>query len=140
MCLLVFDGSETQLLEFHNTTLDFPSIALIIFKGAEGQLHTTLYRKSTSRITILTADFFHPHHLKKNIPYQFQLLQHILHITEFVEQATAMPNRFSDSAYKPMVIKEAFKRAQSLQRLTLEKTKHQARTNKSVLCYCCNHL
>lgn len=43
-----------------------------------------------------------------------------------------MPNRFSDSAYKPMVIKEAFKRAQSLKRVTLKKKNTRRKpTNQS---------
>ncbi len=58
--LLIFDGSETQLLDFHKfmnsinenfrSSIDFSQhsinyLDLTIFKGAEAQLHTTLFRK-----------------------------------------------------------------------------------------------
>ena len=128
--LLIFNGSETELLDFHKY-LNFinPNIRLsidhsqhsihfldwTIFKGTEGQLHTTLFRKSTSCHTILRAESFH-HHLKENIPYgQFQHLRRISdQETYFVEQAEAMSNRFAERTYKPRVIKQAFERAQSL--------------------------
>lgn len=136
--LLIFEGSLNELLNFHKylnsinpniklsieysqTCIDF--LDLTIFKGEGDQVHTTLYRKNTSRNTILRADSFHPQHLKRNIPYgQFQRLRRICDRDEdFVEQAGAMSSRFHDRAYKPTVVKNALDRAQSVDRTTLLK-------------------
>ncbi len=111
--LLIFDGNENQLLDFHKymnsinknirLSIDYSQhsnnfLDLTIFKGSDGQLHTTLFKKSTSHNTILRADSFHPRHLNGNIPYgQFQRLRRICdQETDFEEQAQIMSNRFLD--------------------------------------------
>lgn len=134
--LLVFDGNVNELLDCHKylnsinpniklsmeysmSSINF--LDLTIFKDEGDQLHTTLYRKSTSRNTILRADSFHPQHLKRNIPYgQFQRLRRICNCdVDFDQQAEDMSCRFLERAYKPTIVKRACDKAQSLNRDTL---------------------
>ena len=92
--ILLWSGSETELLQFHsylnNTnrgvklSLDF-SVSEINFldrkitKDVNGDLHTSIFRKSTDLNTILRADSFHPPCLIDNIPFgRFQRLKRIL--------------------------------------------------------------
>lgn len=144
--LLIFDGSESQLLEFHGylnainpniklsleyslTSIHF--LDLTIYKDSDGQLHTTLFRKNTSRNTVLRADSFHPPQLIKNIPYgQFQCVRRICdREMDFLDQADSMARRFSDRAYRPEVINQAYTKARTLQRDTLL-TKNERRREK----------
>ncbi len=76
---LIWSGSYEELLQFYDhlnnndrnvklcmehskTTIHF--LDLTIFKGKDGKLHTTVYRKTTDRNTMLKADSFHPNWLK----------------------------------------------------------------------------
>ncbi len=81
---LIWSGSYEELLQFYDhlnnndrnvklcmehskTTINF--LELTIFKGKDGKLHTTVYRKTTDRNTMLKADRFHPNLLKKNYTF-----------------------------------------------------------------------
>ena len=132
--LVIFNGSETQLLEFHKylnsinnnikLTIEYSQqsinfLDLTIFKDDLGTLHTTLYRKSTSRNTLLRADSFHPPHLIKNIPFgQFQRLRRICD-TDFNQKAVDMTSRFTARGYKPGSVAHARNRALNINRSDL---------------------
>ena len=134
--LFIFDGSESQLLEFHKylnslnenikLTIEYSQqtinfLDLTIFKDEFGKLHTTIFRKEMSRNTLLRADSFHPTHLIENIPYgQFQRLRRICDDDdEFKLQADDMATRFTDRTYKPHLITNAKTKASSLNRSDL---------------------
>ncbi len=108
---LIWSGSYEELLQFYDhlnnndrnvklcmehskTTIHF--LDLIISKGKDGKLHTTVYRKTTDKNTTLKADSFHPNWLKSNIPFgQFQRLRRICDTdNEYEVQAKVMSNRF----------------------------------------------
>ena len=60
-------------IEYCKSSIDFFYLNISI--DPEGMLHTTIFRKKTSRNTILRADSFHPSHLIDNVPYgQFNLI------------------------------------------------------------------
>lgn len=145
---MVFNGSEAQLLDFHRyvnsinpnirltleyslTSINFLDVT--IYKDSEGKLHTTLFRKTTSRNTILRADSFHPPHLINNIPYgQFQRLRRICdNDSDFVSQADSMTRRFKERAYPSDVVEQAYTKARSIPRNTLLIKNRQRRREQS---------
>ncbi len=91
--IVLFAGSEKELLDFHayinssnenlRLNLEYDKneihfLDLTIRKDAQGNLHTSVYRKSTDQNTILHRESFHPPWLIKNIPYgQFQRLRRL---------------------------------------------------------------
>ncbi len=106
---LIWSGSYEELLQFYDhlnnndrnvklcmehskTTINF--LELTIFKGKDGKLHSTVYRKTTDINTMLKADSFHPNWLKNNIPFgQFQCLRRICDTNnEYEVQAKVMFN------------------------------------------------
>lgn len=134
--LLLWDGSEAELVSFHTylnginknikLSLEYDKqrisfLDLEIYKDNEGLLHSTIYRKPTSRNTILHAKSFHPRHLKDNIPYgQFQRLKRICDETDSFEvKANEMENRFIQRGYKKKTIQCAKHRAKNLDRQSL---------------------
>ena len=145
--LFIFDGSETQLKDFHGylnslnaniqLTMEYSQetinfLDLTIYKDDTGKLHTTIYRKEMARNTLLMANSFHPTHLIENIPFgQFQRLRRICDNDDvFTQQAGAMAKRFSDRAYKPHVISGALAKANSLSRSDLLKKKRRKSTSQ----------
>ena len=146
--LLVFDGSETQLLEFHEylnslnpnikLTIEYSQMTinfldLTISKDTLGNLHTTIFRKKTSRNTLLRADSFHPPHLINNIPFgQFQRLRRICDDdVVFETQADDMASRFRDRGYKAEVISRAQNKAKGIHRHNLLIKKKRRNTTQS---------
>lgn len=80
----IFTGTEQQLIDFHlylnstipniklsldysNTGINFLDLKINI--DGHGHLHTSIYRKSTDRNTILRTDSFHPKNIISNIPF-----------------------------------------------------------------------
>ena len=146
--LLIFNGSETQLLEFHkylNTlnrniklTIEYSQTAinfldLTISKDLLGNLHTTIFRKKTSRNTLLRADSFHPSYLINNIPFgQFQRLRRLCdEEDDFNIQATDMAGRFVSRGYKQEVVVRARNKAHDINRNDLLIKKNRRPTNSS---------
>lgn len=144
--LFIFNGTETQVLEFHQYLnsinsniklsieyskhkIDFLDLTISI--DVDGMLHTTIFRKKTSKNTILRADSFHPPHLIENIPFgQFQRLRRICDDNaDFERQADNMSERFIKRAYKSDTVARARSRAQLLKRAdTLIKKVHKTDT------------
>lgn len=100
---------------------------MTISKGECGKLHTTVYRKTTDKNTVLKADSFHPKWLKDNIPFgQFQRLRRICDTdSEFEKQAKIMSNRFAQRGYEAKIVQSAYKKAQSTPRSELLMTNKQ---------------
>ena len=145
--LLIFNGSETELLGFHDylnslnrnikltieysqSSIDF--LDLTISKDSLGMLHTTIFRKKTSRNTLLRADSFHPSHLINNIPYgQFQRLRRLCDRDDvFNTQATDMASRFCDRGYNSGVVSRAQHKAQGIKRSDLLIKKKRINTSR----------
>lgn len=146
--ILFWSGSETELLQFHsylnntNRSLklsrDFSSseinfLDLKITKEANGDLHTSIFRKTTDRNTILRPDSFHPSWLKNNIPFgQFQRLKRICDTEEeFERNAQDMHQRFKTRGYQKRTILRAYNKAKCLPReqLLVSKEKNQQRSD-----------
>ncbi len=139
----IFSGSEQQLIAFHNylnttnpnieLSLEYSSteihfLDLNITVDQQGKLHSSIYRKSTDRNTILRADSFHPKSLISNIPYgQFKRLRRICdNDTDFELQAKDMYHRFEQRGYNKTVLNKALTRTTSLnRRQLLQKTPHE---------------
>lgn len=94
-------------LQFSQSSINF--LDLTITKEAGGHLDTTIYRKPTDKNTVLKADSFHPHQLKKNIPFgQYQRIRRICNKDEeFEEQARTMTTRFVQRGYEKDVLHDA---------------------------------
>lgn len=117
-------GTVEQLLQFHayvNSThvnlklsLDY-SKSEINFLNGTGKIHTSIFRKSSDRNTILRADSFHPSHLISNIPIgHFQKLWRICDTDkEFEEEASLMTERFRDRGYADSTLAHAYSSAKS---------------------------
>lgn len=144
----IFDGNETQLFDFHKylnslndnirLTIEYSLqsinfLDLTISKDVFGKLHTTIFRKRTSRNTLLRADSFHPLHMIENIPFgQFQRLRRICDIDiDFNQQASVMSARFLNRAYKRDVVAKAQFKAYSLNRSDLLKKKQRNSASQS---------
>lgn len=149
--ILLWSGSETELLQFHsylnNTnrnlklSLDFSLseinfLDLKISKDVNGDLHTSIFRKSTDRNTILRADSFHPSCLIDNIPFgQFQRLKRICDSEEdFERKAEDMSQRFKTRGYQQKTISRAYSKAKCLPReqLLAPKQKNPQNSNLQV--------
>ena len=90
-----WSGSETQLTAFHefmnqmtehlNFTMSVDSQKMsfldILIKRDGNTVKTDLFRRSTDRNSLLHGDSFHPRFLKKNLPYQNEIvLTFLLHV------------------------------------------------------------
>lgn len=132
----IFSGSQQQLLDFHaylnnannniklsleysGTEINF--LDLKISLDQQGTIHTSIYRKSTDRNTILRAESFHPKNLISNIPYgQFQRLRRICDSdSDFELQAQQMYDRFTERGYNKNNLTEAWSKARKLDRTHL---------------------
>lgn len=145
----VFKGSVDELLAFHeyiNSThvnlklsLDYSDseinfLDLKIIKDELGYFHTSIYRKSTDRNTILRADSFHPPHLIENIPLgQFQRLRRICdQQTDFNKQALLMTQRFKERGYNKSTLTHAYTRAKTMDRKTLLRKNTRPQNNGQI--------
>ncbi|XP_026098621.1 uncharacterized protein LOC113069710 [Carassius auratus] len=134
--ILMFSGSEKELVDFHvyvnslNENLKFSLdydlhtinfLDLRISKDNEGFLHTSIFRKSTDRNTLLHANSFHPPWLIDNIPFgQIQRLRRICDSDQdFQYQSLDMQRRFQQRGYQTKTLVQAHNRAQSLERKSL---------------------
>lgn len=83
-------------IEFSDNKINFLDVT--IYKGDDDLLHSTLFRKTTDRDSILNFQSFHPPPLKKNIAYgQFQCLHRICdREVDFTTQAQNMSQRFRE--------------------------------------------
>lgn len=144
-------GSEQQLRDFHhflNTTnpniklsLEYSNASinfldLTISVDPAGLLHTTIYRKTTDRNTILRANSFHPSSLVSNIPFgQFQRLRRICDLrSDFDTQAKTMYERFKKRGYKEKTLKKAWVKAKTTERSTLLKKNPRRRETSKIFC------
>ena len=133
---LIFTGSEQELIDFHNyinstnenlrLSLEYSKkeinfLDIKISRDDNGNLHTSIYRKSSDRNTILRADSFHPSSLISNIPYgQFQRLRRLCDSDDdFVQQATDMHHRFTYRGYKKHTLQQAYNKAKTQERRQL---------------------
>lgn len=140
--LLIWSGTELELLQFHEymnstnpniklsieyskTLINFLDLAISI--DDRNLLHTTIYRKSTDRNTLLRSDSFHSRSLKNNIPFgQFQRLRRICDKdSDFEKEAQDMKSRFCVRGYSPVLIDNAIAKARSLSRSDLLKKKNK---------------
>lgn len=134
--IIFFSGSEEELLNFHayvnrlnenlKLSLEYNTkvinfLDLQISKDNEGFLHTSIFRKSTDRNTVLHANSFHPPWLIENIPYgQIQRLKRICDSEDdFQVQSVDMQKRFKQRGYQTQTLTQAHNRAQSLERKNL---------------------
>ena len=102
-------------------------------KDTNGDIHTSIFRKSSDRNTILRADSFHPSSLINNIPFgQFQRLRRICDSdNDFELQATDMHQRFSQRGYRRKNLNQAYNKAKSLERRNLfEKSPRQTKSGQ----------
>lgn len=144
--MFVFNGTETQVKGFHQylnsinpnikLSLEYSQdsinfLDLTVSIDQQGSLHTTIFRKKTSRNTILRADSFHPPHLIENIPFgQFQRLRRICDDeAEFEKQANDMTDRFRKRAYRSHTVERARSSAHALNRSDTLIKKHRNRNN-----------
>lgn len=147
--LCCFKGTEANLLEFHKyvnsinpnikLTLEYSQteiafLDLLISKEENGDLHTSIFRKSTDRNTILRADSFHSQHLIKNIPYgQFLRLKRICDTQEdYQTKSVDMAKRFEERGYKTEVVRQAQRRANQCNRNDLLVKRHKPKSNHQV--------
>ncbi|XP_054871029.1 uncharacterized protein LOC118470507 isoform X2 [Amphiprion ocellaris] len=149
----IFTGTTEQLQEFHqylNSTnpniklsLEFSNkeinfLDLLISLDEQGSIHTSLFRKSTDRNTVLHAESFHPKSLIENIPFgQFQRLKRICNSqTDFNTQATEMQQRFVQRGYKAKTLSGALTRAKTLDRrnLLIRRQRAPSQTKNRIFC------
>lgn len=121
-------------LEYSTSSINY--LDLTISVDSDGLLHTSIYRKSTDRNTVLRADSFHPSSLVSNIPVgQFQRLRRICDSkTDFYKQAKIMYERFQHRGYKDKILNQALKKAESTERSTLLGKKIRNRNNDKLFC------
>lgn len=148
--LLIWGGSYDELLQFYDhlnnndrniklcmehskTAINFLDLTISI--GKDGKLHTTVYRKTTDRNTMLKADSFLQNWLKNNIPFgQFQRLRRICDTdNEYEVQAKIMSKRFLERGYHTEILQNAYKKAQCISRPELfqKKTKRSCSQNQA---------
>uniref|UniRef100_A0A3P8U3H0 Reverse transcriptase domain-containing protein n=1 Tax=Amphiprion percula TaxID=161767 RepID=A0A3P8U3H0_AMPPE len=149
----IFTGTTEQLQEFHqylNSTnpniklsLEFSNkeinfLDLLISLDEQGSIHTSLFRKSTDRNTVLHAESFHPKSLIENIPFgQFQRLKRICNSqTDFNTQATEMQQRFVQRGYKAKTLSGALTRVKTLDRrnLLIRRQRAPSQTKNRIFC------
>ncbi|XP_054867021.1 uncharacterized protein LOC111575603 isoform X1 [Amphiprion ocellaris] len=123
-------------LEFSNKEINF--LDLLISLDEQGSIHTSLFRKSTDRNTVLHAESFHPKSLIENIPFgQFQRLKRICNSqTDFNTQATEMQQRFVQRGYKAKTLSGALTRAKTLDRrnLLIRRQRAPSQTKNRIFC------
>ena len=124
---LTYANSTTNYLSFtmeHDTNkIDF--LDLTIFKGEDGKLETTIYRKPLSRNTLLKADSNHSKRLISNIPIgQFLRLRRNCSSTlDFSKKAADLTKRFTERGYAKADLDSAYNRALNTDREALLKKK-----------------
>lgn len=146
------NGDAEQLQSFHNylnqtnpnirLSMEFSDkeihfLDLKITLDTLGFLHTSLYRKSTDRNTLLHAESFHPKNLIDNIPFgQYQRLRRICDSeTDFDHQAQEMHERFTQRGYRAKTLQTALSRAKSLDRKSLlTKKQHLSSSSNKIFC------
>ncbi len=94
---------------------------LIIYKGENGLLHTTIFCRPLSRNALLRADSNHPRQLIKNIPAgQFlRLRRNCSSDSDFHAKAISMKEHFQTRGYSSECIEEAYQRAARSERHVL---------------------
>ena len=118
-------------IEYSQERIQF--LDLELSKTADGDLHTSIYRKETHKNTLLHANSFHPSGLKNNIPYgQFQRLRRICDVDDdYNVKSVDMGKRFEERGYSRNVIDLANNKASELDReKLLERKPKKTKTDR----------
>lgn len=143
-CFMIWGGSESELLNFitflnsraptitFSSERDLKSIHFldVLISKQNNEISTTVFRKSTDKNTLLSADSHHPVPLKRGLPLsQLYRIRRICDTdAEFENQSTALLNRFRARGYPDQWLSTAYEKVRCSERSELlMKSKKQSR-------------